>query len=43
MCASGKGRVRGQGDGLRMRVRDLRSLGKWQRVNRHDIPVDQGE
>jgi hypothetical protein len=41
MCAWGKGRVRGLGDGTRMPVRDLRTLGTWHRVNRHDIPADQ--
>lgn len=40
MCAAGKGRMRGQGDGVRMRVRDLRSLGHWKRVSRNEVPED---
>jgi hypothetical protein len=43
MCAAGKGRVHGQGDGLRMRVRDLRKVGRWKRINRHDVPKDQDD
>jgi hypothetical protein len=43
MCAAGKGRVHGQGDGLRMRVRDLRKVGRWKRINRHDVPQDQDD
>ena len=41
MCASGKGRVRGQSDAARMQVRDRRALGQASRVSRHDIPDDQ--
>lgn len=43
MCASGKGRVRGQGHAEREPMRDLRKRGKKRRVSRRDIPADQTE
>ncbi len=43
MCASGKGRVRGQGQAEREPIRDLRKRGKRRRVGRHEIPADQRE
>lgn len=41
MCASAKGRVRGQGHAEREPFRDLRARGERRRVNRRGIPADQ--
>lgn len=43
MCASGKGKVRGQGDAARMPAREQRQFGKTARLNRRDIPASQWE
>lgn len=43
MCASGKGKVRGQGRAEREPARELRLRGKRRRIGRRDIPPDQWE
>ena len=41
MCASAKGRVRGQGHAQRATHQELRTIGRTRRVNRREIPDDQ--
>jgi hypothetical protein len=41
MCASGKGKVRGQGQAQRLPVRELRLLGQKRRIRRRQVPADQ--